>query len=145
MNQETKSSSVSATPARIALAVPALLLLIAFGWINYQSRQKSIEIERDGVETRGEIVGKYCSNHGEVSYAFTVNDTKFHGSGFCSLNCDNVAVGSPISITYARGNPTNSRCANSEQGGNNYTTLIIIVVALAVVIFRISRVDGSQR
>ena len=143
-----RAPSVSATPARIALAVPALILLTAIGWLNYHSRQKLLEIARDGVETHGEIVGKYCSNHGEMSYSFTVNERKFYGSGFCPVDCDKVAIGSPISVTYARRNPTNSRCDTAEQAesrpGNNYTMLIILTIALTAIIFRITRVDAKQ-
>jgi hypothetical protein len=134
---------VSATPARIALAVPALILLTVIGWLNYHSRQKLLEIARDGVETHGEIVGKYCSNHGEMSYSFAVNERKFYGSGFCPVDCNKVAIGFPISVTYARHNPANSRCDTAEQAesrpNGNYTMLIIIAIGLTVVIFRITR------
>ena len=83
-----------------------------------------------------------------MSYSFTVNEKKFYGSGFCPVACDKVTIGSPISVTYARRNPTNSRCDTAEQAesrpGNNYTTLIIITIALTVIIFRITRVDTKQ-
>ena len=90
------------------------------------------EIGRDGVETHGEIAGKYCSNHGKVSYSFTADGRILYGSGFCPVNCDKVAIGSPITVTYARRNPANSRCDTAEQAesrpGNNYAELIIITI-----------------
>ena len=121
---------------------------ILYNLLFHASAETLLEIARDGVETRGEIVGKYCRNHGEMSYSFTVNEKKFYGSGFCPVSCDQAAIGSPISVTYARRNPTNSRCDTAEQAesrpGNNYTMLIILAVALTVIIFRITRVNAKQ-
>ena len=140
--------SISVTPARIALAVSALILLAVVGWMNYHSRQKLLEIAGDPVGTTGVISGKNCSNHGEMSYSFTVSEKKYYGSGFCPVDCGRAAIGAPLSVTYARRNPANSRCDTAEQAesrpGNNYTTLIIIAVALTVILFRITRVIPNK-
>jgi hypothetical protein len=116
--------------------------------MNYHGRQKLQEIAGDAVESQGLIVGKNCSNHGEISYSFTVSEKKYFGSGFCPVDCGKAANGAPISVTYARHNPSNSRCDTAEQAesrpGNNYTTLIIAAVALTVILFRITRVDSKQ-
>jgi hypothetical protein len=83
-----------------------------------------------------------------MSYTFTVSERKFDGSGFCPVDCEKAAIGSPVSVTYARHDPTISRCDTPLQAegrpGNNYTTLIVIAIVLTVVIFRITRVNTNQ-
>jgi hypothetical protein len=135
----------SPTPARAVLGLLALALVGIFAALNYLSLRDIHELLTAGEPTTGVITRKDCQNHGKVNYTYTIRGQQHYGaSSFCVSSCNGAKVGEAISLTYSPKSPTNSECGSLKEAesrlNGNYFALLVLSAALAIVIFRITRV-----
>ena len=135
--------------ARISLGLLALALLGIFAAINVRSQHRLDQLRNEGLRTVGTVSAKRCSNHGEVTYSFSVEGKPFTGGGMCTTDCDHVAFGTPVDVLYARSDPGNSECVplSDRQGliTGYYVGLVLVGLVLGVVIMRITSPGYSPR
>lgn len=139
------TSTSRSTPglARLALSVPVVLLLSTLAWLNWHAEQKLINLRSQEAVTQGQVTSKYCSNHGQVFYSFSVAGHPYFGAGSCPINCDRAQIGASLPITYSQKDPENSTCENlgkiESQFEGNYWALTVVAAGFAVGIYRVTR------
>ncbi|MGH9930842.1 MAG: DUF3592 domain-containing protein [Pyrinomonadaceae bacterium] len=96
----------------------ALVLLFFIGGAVGLDAQKYFRLARNGVETKGVVVGKEPENHLFVRYAYEVDRQSHVGIGNVGQGnpkFEELKVGDPVRVYYDRGNPDSSLLTDPES------------------------------
>jgi len=112
------------------------MLIVEF--INIKNYVLAIELIDSKSKATAAVVGKECGNHGNITYEFFVENTKFkHTSNKCEVSCENVKNGDLLAISYIANDPTLSDCGNLEGKANStlISFFICIIFTLLFILF----------
>lgn len=134
---------------RIVLAVVAAAGISIPIAVTVKSARELSLLERTGQVTNGTIVGKQCSNHGSISYSYTVNGKTYKDSGFsCGPVCQDVVIGDDLRVIYAGERPSLSRCNSLKHSRANVNGNIVAIIfgclILSVGIYRVTKPKGTS-
>lgn len=140
----------SASPLipRIVLYLVAMIALAIPTAVNIHDARELAFLERTMQSTNGSIVGKSCSNHGKVRYAYIVAGERYEGSGTsCGFACNGAKIGQNVKIVYSEERPRLSRCFSVAESRTNVNSLFLVIgvcaLVLAVIIWMATRVSQT--
>jgi hypothetical protein len=139
------SNLESPTPARIALALPVVILIGTLAAVNHQSVVRLDTLAKSGVTAKGRVIGRQCNNHGFVYFAFEAAGTIHYGNDSCTASCLTAKVGDPVSVTYSRVDPSNFECRPlkevRELKSGNYTAIAVLAAMMLGGVFAMTRTN----
>jgi hypothetical protein len=143
----TQTNSLLA--ARIILGIVAAIgISISIG-ITINTDLDLNFLERTAKVANGSVVGKDCSNHGKIYFAYTVDSSRYESSGnSCGIACKDAKPGDTLRVIYSSERPQLSRCESLHFSRSNvvgsWVGIIFGGLLLGYWIFSITRVKSSS-
>lgn len=151
MQLRHQSNADTAHPlTRIVLCtLVACGILIAL-FMNVRAERELAMLEQTAQIADGVLTAKQCSNHGFISFKYTVARNDYTGSSnACVISCTDATVGDRITVIYSAQNPSIARCTSltpsKRQVRDRYRDIAIIGFALFVGIFLRTRTKKTSR
>jgi hypothetical protein len=117
-----------------------VLIYLAFGGvillsINAQVEKKS-NLRNSGTGAVAHITSTECSNHGKLSYDFSIRENVIKGtSSSCNLTCADVKVGDTLEIKYLSDEPTVNDCEFIVNGVDSSVGTLLGLLVFTMVYF----------
>lgn len=132
--------------ARLVLCVVAIMVLAIPVGINLKESHDLKVLRRSSHPTYATVTSKWCENHYQLRYSYTVDGRKYSGTGSLPGNvCGAVELGQEIPIIYAGERPQFSKSVplDLSEGyvSGNFFALGLLSLAAIVLVFRVTRID----
>lgn len=135
--------------ARLVLGAVALMVLAIPVGINLKESHDLEVLRRSSHPTYATVTRKWCENHYQLGYSYTVDGRKYSGTGSLPGNvCATVELGQEIPIIYAAEHPQFSKSIpiDVSEGyvSGNFFALGLLSLAAIVLVFRVTRLDVDR-
>ena len=129
----------------LVAAYAALALICALVVYRFTNIREYAALSRDGVATRGVIVGTSCHTQQSYRYTFQAEGHWFNGAakGSAPKPCEALQPGDIVDVVYLPSDPTRNTSGDARQRRNSEAlpgvAVTLLLPALALLRWRVSR------